>query len=289
MVVGLFFGAHVSTAGGIHTAIDRIASLEGEAAQIFTQSSRTWRQTNHDPANFDRFKRERTEASIEVVVCHAIYLINLATPDEELYRKSIETLVRTLEIGEAIGADGVVLHVGSHLGSGFDVGVERAVPAIAEALSRVEGKTWLLLENSAGAGGTMGRSVEELSVLVDSLDRHPRVGLCLDSCHLWVSGVDVTKPETIDELINEVDTRVGLERLRALHVNDAVTELGSNRDRHANIGEGQMNDGLGAFIAHPAVQDLPAILEVPGPDNKGPDANELWKLRALHARWTASP
>lgn len=288
MVVGLFLGAHVSTAGGIHTAIERIASLDGEAAQIFTQNSRTWRQTNHDPTNFDRFKQERRDASIAVVVCHAIYLINLATPDEGLYRKSIETLVRTLEIAEAIGADAVVLHVGSHLGSGFDTGVERAIPAIKEALTRVEGQTFLLLENSAGAGGTMGRSIEELAVLVDSLDRHPRVGVCLDSCHLWVSGVDVTKPETMDELISEVDSRMGLERLRALHVNDAATELGSNRDRHANIGEGRMDEGLGAFVAHPAVQDLPAILEVPGPDNKGPDANELQKLRALHARWTAS-
>jgi deoxyribonuclease-4 len=143
------------------------------------------------------------------------------------------------------------------------------------------------MENSAGAGGTIGRSLEELHTLLDRLDGHPRLGLCLDSCHLYVSGYDVTDPQKVEELVREVDERLGLDRLRALHVNDARDPLGSNRDRHANILEGTMGDGLGAFLAHPRFQHLPVFLEVPGKDKAGPNAAEIRKLRKLHARWTA--
>jgi deoxyribonuclease-4 len=278
----VLLGAHVSTAGGIHTAIDRIEAIGGEAVQVFTQSSRAWRPTNHDPANFDRFKERRAEAGVGGVFCHAIYLINLASPDDVLYEKSVASLLNTMEIACAIEADGVVFHVGSHLGAGFERGLERALPALEQALTRCTDTTWLLIENSAGAGGTIGRSIEELAVLFERLDRHPRVGICLDSCHLWVSGVDVTDPDALDGTLAEVDREIGLDRLRALHVNDAKDALGSNRDRHANIGEGLLGEKLGVFLAHPRFQDLPALLEVPGRDGKGPDADEVGKLRKLY-------
>jgi deoxyribonuclease IV len=277
-------GAHVSTSGGIHTAIDRVEAIGGESLQIFTQSPRTWRPTNHDPANFERFKERRAEAGIQGVVCHALYLVNLATPDEEIYEKSVTTLMNTVDVACAIEADGVVFHVGSHLGAGFEAGLEHVVPALERALERCSDTTWLLIENSAGAGGTVGRSVDELAVLVERLDRHPRLGICLDSCHLWVSGVDVTDRAALDACMNEVEERIGLDRLRALHVNDAAAPLGSNRDRHANILEGEIDDGMSVFLAHPKLQGLPTILEVPGPDGHGPDANEIQKLRDLHAR-----
>jgi deoxyribonuclease-4 len=138
------------------------------------------------------------------------------------------------------------------------------------------------MENSAGAGGTIGRSLDELAALLDRLDGHPRLGICLDSCHLYVSGYDVTDPARVDELVAQLDEQVGLDRLRALHVNDSAAPLGSNRDRHANIGEGLMGDGLGAFLSHPAFQRLGAYLETPGPDKHGPDAVEIRKLRELH-------
>jgi deoxyribonuclease-4 len=160
------------------------------------------------------------------------------------------------------------------------------VLALERILGRCSGDTWLLMENSAGAGATIGRSIEELAVLVDALEGHPRLGLCLDSCHLYVSGVDVTDPAVVDALAREVDERIGLDRLRALHVNDAAAPLGSNRDRHANVLEGELGEGLGAFLAHPSFQHLPAYLEVPGRDKRGADEHELAKLRALHARWT---
>lgn len=283
----MLFGAHVSTSGGIHTAVDRIEEIGGEALQIFTQSSRTWRLTNHDPANLERFKERRAEAGIGIgaVVCHAVYLINLASPDNALYERSAATLLATIDVARAIEADGVVLHVGSHLGAGFEAGLERAVPALERALERCTDTTWLLLENSAGAGGTIGRSVEELAELVDRLGRHPQLGLCLDSCHLWVSGIDVTDRAALDAALTEVERRIGLDRLRALHVNDAQAPLGSNRDRHANIGDGLLGEKLGVFLSHPSLQRLPAVLEVPGPEGRGPDANEVRKLRELHARW----
>ncbi len=279
------FGAHVSSSGGIHTAIDRIEALGGESLQLFTQSPRTWRPTNHDPANFERFKERRAEAGIKGVVCHALYLVNLASPKKDFYSKSVAALQNTVDVACAIEADGVVFHVGSHQGAGFEEGLERVVPALAEALERCNEKTWLLMENTAGAGGTIGRSIDELAAIFDRLDRHPHLGLCLDSCHLYASGYDVTNRKALDSVLGEVDERIGLDRLRALHVNDSKMPLGSNRDRHDNIGEGLMGEKLGVFLSHPSLQGLPAILEVPGKDGHGPDKAEMKKLKELYARW----
>jgi len=210
--------------------------------------------------------------------------VNLATPDKEIYEKSVATLENTVDVGCAIEADGVVFHVGSHLGAGFEAGLEHVVPALERALEHCSDTTWLLIENSAGAGGTIGRSVDELSILVERLGRHPRLGVCLDSCHLYVSGVDVTDRGALDACIDEVEERIGLDRLRALHVNDAAAPLGSNRDRHANLGEGEIGEGMDVFLGHAKLQGLPTILEVPGPDGHGPDAAEIQKLRDLHTR-----
>ncbi len=283
IVARVLFGAHVSCSGGIHRAIDRAESFGCDAVQVFTQSPRAWRTTNHDPANLAAFKDRAVEAGIESTVCHALYLVNLASPDQEIYSKSVATLQNTMEVACAIDADGVVFHVGSHLGAGLEAGLERVVPALRQVLELCSERTWLLIENSAGAGGTIGRSVAELALIVEALDRHPRLGICLDSCHLYVTGHDVTDPVALDALVTEVDEQIGLDRLRALHVNDSKAPLGSNRDRHDNIGEGLLGDGLGVFLTHPALQGLPALLEVPG-RGKGPDAEQVSKLRKLHAR-----
>jgi deoxyribonuclease IV len=281
------FGAHVSSAGGIFTAIDRGEAIGADAVQVFTQSPRMWRPTDHKPEAIERFRTRRVEAGIRGVACHALYLCNLAAPDETIYAKSVLTMRATVDVACAIEADAVIFHVGSHLGAGLDAGLQRVVEAMELVLERCSGDTSLLMENSAGAGGTIGRSIEELARLVDALDGHPRLGICLDSCHLFVSGYDVREPAVVDALVREVDASIGLDRLRALHVNDSAAPLGSNRDRHANVLEGELGEGLGAFLAHPAFQELPVYLEVPGPDDHGPDAAEVQKLRDLHARWTA--
>jgi deoxyribonuclease-4 len=281
-------GAHVSSSGGIDTAIGRAVAIGADSLQVFTQSPRMWRPTNHDPASFDRFRRLRAEEGIGGVLCHALYLCNLAAPNDDVYEKSVTALQNTMEVADAIGADGVVFHVGSHLGSGFEAGLERVVPAMERVLERTSDTTWLLIENSAGAGGTIGRSIAELATLVEHLDRHPRLGVCLDSCHLYVSGVDVTDPVALDDCLDELDATIGLDRLRALHVNDSATPLGSNRDRHANIGEGLLGEQLGVFLGNPRLQGLPAVLETAGPENKGPDANEVRKAKEIRARALAS-
>jgi deoxyribonuclease IV len=277
------FGAHCS--GGIKKSIDKALDMGADVVQLFVQSPRTWRFPAHDPEDLERFRDRRVETQLGALV-HALYLVNLAAPDDEVYGKSVDTMCSTVDTACAIEADGVVFHVGSHLGAGFEVGLERVVPALQQVLDRCNDVTWLLMENSAGAGGTVGRSLDELAVIFDALDAHPRLGICLDSCHLWVSGVDVTDRAALDGFLDDLDERIGLDRLRALHANDAKAPLGSNRDRHDNIGEGLIGDGLGVFLAHPHFQDLPVVLEVPGADGKGPNADELAKLRALHERAT---
>jgi deoxyribonuclease-4 len=240
-------GAHVSTSGGIHTALERAEQIGAESVQIFTQSPRTWRPTNHDPANFKRFKERRSEA------------------------------------------DGVVFHVGSHLGAGFDAGLEHVVPALERALERCSDTTWLLIENSAGAGGTIGRSVDELAVLVDRLGGHSRLGICLDSCHLLASGYDIRTAEGLAKVVDECDETIGLDRLRCIHVNDSQAPLGSNRDRHANLPDGELGArGLSAFLSEPRFEDLPALLEVPGTDGKGPDAAQVAIAKKLRSRGLAA-
>jgi deoxyribonuclease IV len=280
----VLFGAHCS--GGIKKALDNGADMGAETVQLFVQSPRTWRFPNHDPADLASFRTTREEMGVPAFV-HALYLVNLAAPDEEVYDKSIETMRSTVDAACAIDSDGVVFHVGSHLGAGFEHGLERVVPAIEQVLEHCNDRTWLLMENSAGAGGTIGRSLEELAVIFDALDRHERLGICLDSCHLFVSGVDVTDHAVLDALLDELDERIGLDRLRLLHANDAKAPLGSNRDRHDNIGEGLLGEGLGAFLAHPKLQGLPVVLEVPGADGHGPNAEEIRKLRELHGRASA--
>jgi len=283
----MYIGAHLSAAGGLDKAVDRAEAVGAESLQVFTQSPRTWRPTNHDPASFDRFRERRAEVGLASVFCHALYLCNFAAPDDDVYEKSVAALRNTMQVAHAIGADGVVFHVGSHLGSGFEAGLERVVPAMEQVLELSSDETWLLMENSAGTGGTIGRSIEELATLHERLGRHPRLGVCLDSCHLYASGVDVTDPVLLDALLDELDSSIGLDRLRALHVNDSEAALGSNRDRHANILEGLLGERLGVFLGNARLQGLPAVLEVAGPDKKGPDEHEIRKAKELHARATA--
>jgi deoxyribonuclease IV len=279
----VLFGAHCS--GGVKKALGNAIEMGADVVQLFVQSPRTWRFPEHDPADLEAFRSKREEAGIPALV-HALYLVDLAAPDDAIYSKSVDTMRSTVDAACAIEADAVIFHVGSHLGAGFETGLERVVPALEQVLDRCNERTWLLVENSAGAGGTIGRSIDELVAIVDALGHHERLGVCLDSCHLFVSGVDVTDPVVMSALLADVDARIGLDRLRALHANDAKAPLGSNRDRHDNIGDGLIGEGLGVFLAQPEVQDLAVVLEVPGADGKGPNADEIRKLRELHARAT---
>ena len=278
----MLFGAHVSAAGGISNAIDRIEAIGGNAVQVFTQSPRMWKPTQHAPEELERFRVRRREARVRHVSCHALYLVNLASRDREIRSKSFDSLQATMETAREIGADAVVFHVGSHLGYGFDDAVKVVAPALRALLELTTDELWLCVENAAGAGGTIGRSVAELAVLCDSLDGHPRLGVCLDSCHWWASGIDVTDAETLDQALKELETGLGLERLRVLHINDSKTPLGSNRDRHDVVARGLLGNGLATFLGHPAFRELPAVLETWPEDGLSPADMNL--LRTLHRR-----
>jgi deoxyribonuclease-4 len=280
----MLLGGHCS--GGIKKALENAHSFGMDSVQLFAQSPRTWRFPEHDPADLDAFRARREELGIGAVSIHALYLLNLASPKDDFYEKSVQTLCSTVDTACAIGAESVVFHVGSHLGSGFEAGLKRVVPALNVALDRCSETTWLCMENSAGTGGTMGRSLEELAALYDAMDNHERLGVCLDSCHLFASGYDVTDRGELDRVLKQLDRDIGLDRLRCLHVNDSKTPLGSNRDRHDNVGDGLIGEGLTVFLGHPKLQGLPALLEVPGTDGHGPDAEQMKKLRALHAKAT---
>jgi deoxyribonuclease IV len=278
----MLFGAHVSAAGGISNAIDRAAVIGGDAVQVFTQSPRMWRSTEHSEEQLERFRERRLEAGIRHVSCHALYLVNLASADAEIRTKSLEALRATMLTARALAADAVVFHVGSHLGYGFDQAVEVVAPALRELLELTTDALWLCMENTAGAGGTIGRSVGELAMIADAVGGHPRLGVCVDSCHWWASGVDVSDPTELEAALHDLDGRLGLEKLRVLHVNDSKTPLGSNRDRHELVGQGLIGDGLATFLGHPAFGALPSIVETW--EDAGADTEDLDRMRTLHRR-----
>jgi deoxyribonuclease-4 len=273
-------GAHVGTAGGIQTAIERGAALGCESIQVFTTSPRAWRAQSHPPENLEAFRVARGAAEIPVV-CHASYLINLAGTDPAVVEKSGVALAACCDVAAALDAEAVIVHVGSHLGDGFEAGLERIRIELAKVLAELPESIWLLLENTAGAGGTIGRTLDELAAVIESCP-HPRLGICLDSCHLFASGIEIGSPAAMTTFLESLDARIGLDRLRALHLNDSQMPFDSNRDRHANVGEGLIGESMASFLGHPFLQRLPCVLETPGHDGKGVDAQCLATARRLH-------
>ena len=277
----MLIGAHVSTAGGLANAIERGKERGCESIQIFNQSPRMWRPTRYGEDDFAAFREAMADSPVEAVIIHAVYLINCATKDAELRKKSLASLSHALRIGEGIGAAGVVLHPGAQKGEPHGPSMKRAAKVIAAALEETESCP-LLLEQTAGHQGLLGRDFDETARLIELAGEGERLGLCLDSCHLFVQGYDITDAEHLGSVLDEADEKVGLERLRAVHVNDAAVPLGSCRDRHANVGRGEMGkEGLAAFLSEPRFEGLPATLETPGPIKKGPDKKEVMEAKRL--------
>jgi deoxyribonuclease-4 len=271
----MLIGGHVSSGGGLVRALERAEALECEAMQIFNQSPRAWRPTKYRAEDLEAFKARRSESPVKAVVIHAVYLINCASDDPEIRAKSLASLTHALGIGDAIEADGVIVHPGSGKGAAADETLKLIGDGFSTALASSE-RCRLLLENTAGAGGTVGRSFSELAALIDQVGGHERLGVCLDSCHLLASGYEVRSPEAMAEVIDDFEREVGLDRLKCLHLNDSKTPLGANRDRHANLGEGELGEeGIQAFLGEPRFDGLPVLLEVPGPDGKGPDKRQV--------------
>jgi deoxyribonuclease-4 len=285
----LLIGAHVSPAGGPANAVARGEERDCRAIQIFNQSPRAWRARVYSDEEVAAFHDAMAASQVEQLVIHAVYLLNCASEDSELRDKSLAALKIALESGEKLGAVGVVLHPGSALKGDVKGALERAAKTIKAALDDTEGCA-LHLEDTAGAGGTLGRSFEELAELLELAGGGKRLGVCLDSCHLLASGYDVRTAESLTEVIDEFDRVVGCDRLGSLHVNDSATPLGSNRDRHANLGDGEIGAaGIAAFLSEPRFDGLPVIFEGPGQTGKQIEredidwANKLRK-RGLRAR-----
>jgi deoxyribonuclease-4 len=280
----MLIGAHVSQAGGLPKAIERGTDLGCQAIQIFNQSPRMWKPTAYTDADFAAFRQARKNSDIDGVLIHAVYLINCASEDADIRRKSLASLTQSLRVGDGIGADAVVLHAGSALQGAVGPAIRRAGKVIAQALAETD-RCPLQLENTAGTGGTLGRSFEELAALIDAGGGDQRLGVCLDSCHLLASGYEIRTPAAVTETIDECVAAVGKGRIGSLHLNDSQTPLGSNRDRHANIGEGEIGDaGCAAFLAEPRFEKLPCVLETPGVKRSGPSREEVAHTMTLRKR-----
>jgi deoxyribonuclease IV len=280
----MLIGAHVSPAGGLAKAIERGVERSCRAIQIFNQSPRMWKPTVYPEEDVLAFREARAGSPIEAVVIHAVYLVNCASDDLEIRAKSLNSLIHSLRVGTRIGACGVILHPGSAKTGDVPSAIARAGETIREALAESE-QCPVHLENTAGAGGTLGRSVDELAELVEAAGGSERVGICLDSCHLFASGYDIRNAAGMDELLREVSAKIGLQRLGSLHLNDSMTALGANRDRHANIGEGELGeDGCAAFLATPAFRELACLLETPGQSRSGATREEVELAGQLRAR-----
>jgi deoxyribonuclease-4 len=262
-------------------AHERGLEIGARSIQIWGQSPRMWRPTSWKNDDVAAFGERMEGGPIEAVVIHAIYLINCASKDKEIRRKSIDSLVHSLRAGDTIGAAGVVLHPGSTVGEPQEDALKRVAEALRQGLEESDGCP-LLLEDTAGAGNTLGRTFEELAELIDLAGADQRLGLCLDSCHLLASGFDVRTAEGLDEVISSCVEIVGTDRLRCLHVNDSQTPLGSNRDRHAPLGEGELGrKGCAAFLSEPRFEGLPAIFEGPGVEGKAPTKIDVDRAKRL--------
>jgi len=277
----MLIGAHVSTAGGLVNAHARGVEIGADAIQVFNQSPRMWKPTRFKDADVAEFLELMEDGPIRSVVIHAVYLINCASKDPEIRQKSHTSLVHSLQMGEAIGADGVVLHPGSTVGEPHDEALERVGSALRNALDETE-SCRLLLEDTAGAGNTLGRTFEELGELIDLAGGDSRIGICLDSCHLLASGYDVRSADSVADTIDACERAVGKKRLSCLHVNDSQMPLGSNRDRHAPLGEGELGArGCGAFLSEPRFEGMPTLFEGPGLDGKRVTTSDIQRAREL--------
>jgi deoxyribonuclease IV len=285
----MLIGAHVSPAGGLDKAVQRGDERGAQAIQIFNQSPRMWRPTAYDEDDFAA-GREALRASrrVKAILIHAVYLLNCASTDKEIRDKSRASLIQSLRVGAGIGATGVVLHPGSAKQGHVGPAITRAGKLIGEALSETE-NCELHLEDTAGAGGTLGRSFAELAALLDAAGGGPRLGVCLDSCHLLASGYDIRTAEGLSDTLDKFTGEIGAPRLRSLHLNDSQAPLGSNRDRHANVGQGELGEaGCAVFLSEPRFDTLPCVLETQGPERQGPSEDELELCFRLRRRGKAA-
>ena len=277
-------GAHVSTAGSLDKAIDRAIAIGAEAIQIFGSAPQSWREKGHTPAECDDFKRRSKETGVGPAFLHGIYLMNFATASPSNLQKSILSLTSAQEVCHAIGARGAIFHVGSHKGMGYDAVFKQVCDSLSYVLDQTPADTWLIIENSAGMGNTIGSRFEEIGRIVKAI-ASDRAKVCIDTCHCYVSGYNIATAKGIDEVMEEFEREIGWERLVAVHANDCKAPFESGLDRHENIGQGHIGiKGFEVIMAHSAFQNVPFFLEVPGMEGGGPDKANVDILKEIRSR-----
>ncbi len=278
-------GAHVSSAGGHHLVFERARAIGAEAVQLFISAPQQWKLPAISDDQVDLFRRQRDAAGIPAFF-HGVYLINFGTQDEALVDRSVASLRAYRHFAGQMGVVGTIFHVGSHLGAGYDGAMaERIAGMLATVLDdEPDNPSLLILENNAGQGNCIGGKFWELGAIIRALGGHPRVAVCIDTCHAYAMGYDLATPDGCSQAMDEFDREVGFERLVAVHANDTKQPLGTFRDRHENIGEGHIGTGgFRTLMGHPAFREVPFLLEVPGFDGKGPDVKNIRRLKKVRA------
>lgn len=278
-------GAHESIAGGLHTAFDRARSVGCEALQVFVKPNRAWRVPALTDEDVSLFRAEAAKKAIHPVIGHTSYLLNLASPDDELWRKSINTLVIELKRCDALGVPWLVLHPGAHVGKGEEAGLRRMADGLGAVHSAANGiRAGILLETMAGQGTRLGHRFEHLAWLLEHTVDGGRLGVCLDTCHVFAAGYELRTARGYASTIKAFDGIIGLDRLKAVHLNDSKGELGSRRDRHEHIGKGRIGlTGFRRLLKDPRMAGLPGLLETPKDDALEKDRENLTVLRRLMA------
>jgi len=279
----MLLGSHMSVSGGLSLAFQRAQSIGINTMQVFTKNQNRWEQKPAPPEEIERWYQAQAATGIGPVVSHAAYLLNLGTPDDALWEKSVNALVDELARAEQLGILGVVLHPGAHMGSGEEAGIARIAAGLNRAHAATAGfKTLTLLEATAGQGTVLGYTFDQLKAMADSVHDPERIGFCVDTCHIFVAGYDIRTPETYAATIAEFDRLLGLERLRCIHFNDAKKPLGSRVDRHDHIGTGELGlAAFGFFLNDPRFAQTPMILETPKSEDMHEDVENLRVLRGL--------
>jgi len=276
-------GAHESISGGLYKAFDRARSVGCDALQIFVKSNRSWAVKPLTEEDIARFKAKAEETGIQPVVAHTSYLLNLGTPDDTLWKRSRDTLIIELERCEALGVPYLVLHPGSHVGTGEEVGLAQVAQALGEVHAATPGfRAQILLETTAGQGTNLGYRFEHLGWLLEHTPTGERLGVCLDTCHVFAAGYELRTPDGYAATMEAFDRAVGLGRLKALHLNDSKGDLGSRKDRHEHIGKGHIGlEGFRHVLNDSRLANLPGLLETPKSDDLHEDRENLAVLRSL--------
>ncbi len=277
-------GAHVSSSGSFDLAVDRAVEIGAEAIQTFASPPQTWVKKKFKPGEADLYRQKSAESEVRPTVLHGIYLVNLATADPAHLEKGIDSLRTYLEVAHNVGAMGVIFHVGSHKGLGFEEQLEQICRSMVQALDGTPEDTWLIMETSAGSGNNIGSRFSQLGMMIRDVGSE-RLKVCVDTAHVYASGYDIKTHDGLERAMEEFEREVGLERLVAVHANDSKVGLGVGVDRHENIGEGTLGiEGFENIMAHAAFAEIPFFLEVPGFDGNGPDRRNVEILKAIRER-----